>query len=135
MWQKRVPLAYLGPLHYRKRKRSFAAKNLSAADIVAFSGVHTFGIGHCCSFTNKLCPSQDPTLDKIFANNLHRICPTTRSTNTTVLDIRTPKMFDHKYPDNWMRGIVTSFAIDQDFWERFVSRITKMGQQDVGDLA
>lgn len=129
---------------------SFASKNLNATDLVALSGGHTIGIGHCTSFTNRLYPTQDPTMDKTFANNLYGICPTSNSTNFTVLDIRSPIKFDNKYfvdllnrqglftsdqdlyTDSRTREIVTSFAVNQDlFFEKFIYAITEMGQLSV----
>ncbi|KAL3513942.1 hypothetical protein ACH5RR_026659 [Cinchona calisaya] len=129
---------------------SFATKNLNATDLVALSGCHTIGIGHCPSFTNRLYPNQDPTLDKTFANKLYGVCPTSNSTNFTVLDIRSPNKFDNKYhvdllnrqglftsdqdlySDNRTRGLVTSFAVNQDlFFAKFIYAITKMGQLSV----
>nr|XP_027090675.1 peroxidase 12-like [Coffea arabica] len=129
---------------------SFATKNLNAADLVALSGGHTIGIGHCPSFTNRLYPTQDPALDKTFANNLYEICPTSNSTNATVMDIRSPNNFDNKYfvdllnrqglftsdqdlyTDSRTTEIVTSFAVDQNvFFEKFIYAITKMGQLSV----
>lgn len=129
---------------------SFASKDLNATDLVALSGGHTIGIGHCGAFTNRLYPTQDPTLDQTFASDLYEVCPTSNSTNTTVLDIRTPITFDNKYhvdlenheglftsdqdlyTDNRTRDIVTSFAVDQAlFYEKFIYAMTKMGQLGV----
>ncbi|KAL6002612.1 Peroxidase 12 [Asimina triloba] len=125
-------------------------KNLDPTDLVALSGGHTIGIGHCSSFTGRLYPNQDPTMDKTFANNLKKQCPTSESTNTTVLDLRTPNAFDNKYyvdlmnrqglftsdqdlyTDKRTRPIVTSFAINQTlFFQKFVLAMVKMGQLNV----
>ncbi|TJX49351.1 peroxidase, partial [Soehngenia saccharolytica] len=76
---------------------ALAAKGLDATDLVALSGGHTIGIGHCSSFEERLYPTQDSTLAKSFAKDLKLTCPTTNVTNTTVLDIRTPNHFDNKY--------------------------------------
>ncbi|KAM7511257.1 hypothetical protein LguiB_010132 [Lonicera macranthoides] len=127
-----------------------ATKNLDPTDVVALSGGHTIGISHCTSFTPRLYPNQDPTMDKTLANNLKDICPTQNSTNTTIMDIRTPNLFDNKYyvglmnrqglftsdqdlyTDRRTRGIVTSFAINQTlFFEKFVIAMIKMGQLSV----
>ncbi|KAK3043911.1 hypothetical protein RJ639_000610 [Escallonia herrerae] len=131
---------------------SLATKNLDATDVVALSGGHTIGIGHCSSFTPRLYPSQDPTMDKTFANDLKHICspPPPDSNNTTLLDIRTPNTFDNKYyvdlmnrqglftsdqdlyTDAKTRDIVESFAIDQTlFFDKFVHAMIKMGQLSV----
>uniref|UniRef100_A0A2P2IMM2 Peroxidase n=2 Tax=Rhizophora mucronata TaxID=61149 RepID=A0A2P2IMM2_RHIMU len=129
---------------------SLANKSFDATDVVALSGGHTVGIGHCTSFTERLYPTQDPIMDKTFANNLKVTCPKANATNTTVLDIRSPNTFDNKYYVDLMnrqglfnsdqdlytysttRGIVTSFAINQSlFFEKFVLAMTKMGQLDV----
>ncbi|KAK8572188.1 hypothetical protein V6N13_047802 [Hibiscus sabdariffa] len=127
-----------------------ATKNLDPTDVVALSGGHTIGLSHCTSFTGRLYPTQDPTMDQTFANNLKVICPTANSTNTTVLDIRSPNIFDNKYyvdllnrqglftsdqdlyTDSRTRGIVTSFAINQSlFFEKFALAMIKMGQLSV----
>ncbi|GMP79975.1 hypothetical protein CsSME_00035260 [Camellia sinensis var. sinensis] len=89
-------------------------------------------------------------MDTDFASDLKVICPTTNSTNTAVLDIRTPNKFDNKYyvdlvhrqglftsdqdlyTDERTRDIVESFAHDQNlFFEKFVSAMIKMGQLSV----
>ncbi|KAM3305638.1 peroxidase 12 [Capsicum chacoense] len=129
---------------------SLATKNFTPTDVVALSGGHTIGIGHCPSFTDRLYPNQDPSMDKTFANNLKITCPTTNTTNTTVLDIRSPNKFDNKYyvdlmnrqglftsdqdlyTDRRTRGIVTSFAINESlFFKEFVNSMIKMGQLNV----
>ncbi|XVE55119.1 hypothetical protein DITRI_Ditri03aG0135100 [Diplodiscus trichospermus] len=129
---------------------SLATKKFDPTDVVALSGGHTIGISHCSSFTRRLYPTQDPTMDKTFANNLKGICPTANSTNTTVLDLRSPNKFDNKYyvdlmnrqglftsdqdlyTDSRTRGIVTSFAVNQTlFFEKFVLSMIKMGQLSV----
>ncbi|KAF3659325.1 Peroxidase 12 [Capsicum annuum] len=127
-----------------------AAKGLDATDAVALSGAHTIGISHCTSFTERLYPNQDRTMDKTFANNLKRSCPTADSNNTVNMDIRSPNVFDNKYyvdlmnrqglftsdqdlyTDRRTRGIVTSFAVNQSlFFEKFVIGMIKMGQLNV----
>ncbi|KAL8524364.1 hypothetical protein ACS0TY_014087 [Phlomoides rotata] len=130
--------------------RSLATKNFTATDSVALSGGHTIGIGHCPSFTNRLYPTQDPNMDQTFANNLRATCPAANTDNTTVLDIRSPNVFDNKYyvdlmnrqglftsdqdlyTDSRTRGIVTSFAVNQTlFYEKFVIAMIKMSQLSV----
>ncbi|XP_055834111.1 peroxidase 12-like [Solanum dulcamara] len=127
-----------------------AVKGLDATDAVALSGAHTIGISHCTSFTDRLYPNQDSTMDKTFANNLKRSCPTADSNNTVNMDIRSPNVFDNKYfvdlmnrqglftsdqdlyTDRRTRGIVTSFAVNQSlFYEKFVIGMIKMGQLNV----
>ncbi|BFG40868.1 hypothetical protein CerSpe_271420 [Prunus speciosa] len=127
-----------------------AKKNLDATDVVALSGGHTIGLSHCSSFDERLYPTQDPTMDKTFANDLKQICPTNTTNATTVLDIRSPVTFDNKYYVNLMnrqglftsdqdlytdertKDIVKSFAVDQTlFFEEFVKSMIKMGQLSV----
>lgn len=129
---------------------ALATKNFTATDVVALSGGHTIGRGHCTSFTDRLYPTEDPTMDQTFAHNLKLTCPASNTTNTTNLDIRTPNLFDNKYyvdlmnrqglftsdqdlyTDTWTRGIVTSFAVNQTlFFEKFVIAMLKMGQLNV----
>ncbi|KAM7507922.1 hypothetical protein LguiA_018375 [Lonicera macranthoides] len=129
---------------------SLADLNFDPTDVVALSGGHTIGIAHCISFMRHLYPNQDPTMDKTFANNLMEVCPPGNTTNTTVLDIRSPNVFDNKYYVDLMnrqglftsdqdlytyrgtRGFVTSFAVNQTlFFEKFVFAMIKMGQLNV----
>uniref|UniRef100_A0A6N2KWK5 Peroxidase n=1 Tax=Salix viminalis TaxID=40686 RepID=A0A6N2KWK5_SALVM len=129
---------------------SLATKSFDPTDVVALSGGHTIGISHCSSFTDRLYPAQDPTMDKTFANNLKCICPASDTNSTTVLDIRSPDNFDNKYYVDLMnrqglftsdqdlytnkktRCIVTSFATNQSFFfEKFVVAMIKMSQLSV----
>ncbi|KAH7568098.1 hypothetical protein JRO89_XS07G0236800 [Xanthoceras sorbifolium] len=127
-----------------------ASKNLDKTDAVALSGGHTIGISHCSSFTDRLYPTQDPTMDKTFANNLKKSCPAADSPNTVFQDIRSPNVFDNKYyvdlmnrqglftsdqdlyTDKRTRDIVKSFAVDEKlFFEQFALSMIKMGQMSV----
>ncbi|XP_021755864.1 peroxidase 12-like [Chenopodium quinoa] len=147
-----VTLANLPPPTFNTTQNLnlFTSKNFTATDLVALSGGHTIGIGHCTSFTNRLYPQQDPNMDKTFANNLKLTCPASNTTNTTNLDLRTPNIFDNKYfvdlmnrqglftsdqdlyTDSRTKSIVQSFAVNQTlFFEKFIDGMVKMGQLGV----
>lgn len=130
--------------------QDFQEKSFNARETVALSGGHTIGLAHCPSFTSRLYPKQDTTLDKTFANNLKKTCPTSNSNNTTVFDIRSPNVFDNKYyvdlmnrqglltsdqdlyTDKRTRDIVTSFAVNQSlFFQEFANSMIKMSQLSV----
>lgn len=149
---RNATLANLPPSFFNTTQllNSFATKNLNVVDLVALSGGHTIGISHCTSFTARLYPTQDPTMDQTFANNLKLTCPTATTNNTTNLDIRTPNIFDNKYyvdlmnrqglftsdqdlfTDSRTKNIVTSFAINQTlFFEKFIDGMVKMSQLSV----
>ncbi|CAN6555561.1 unnamed protein product [Malus baccata var. baccata] len=127
-----------------------AKKNLDATDVVALSGGHTIGLSHCSSFTSRLYPTQDATMDKTFANDLKTVCPASDTNATVQQDIRTPDIFDNKYyvdlmnrqglftsdqdlyTDKRTKEIVKSFAVNQTlFFEQFVKSMIKMGQLSV----
>ncbi|KAJ0519825.1 putative peroxidase [Helianthus annuus] len=129
---------------------SLGQKGFTPTDVVALSGGHTIGIAHCTSFTGRLYPTRDPTMDQTFFNNLRTTCPTTNSTNTTFMDIRSPNVFDNRYyvdlmnrqglftsdqdlyTDSRTRSIVTNFAVNQTlFYQNFVNAMIKMGQLSV----
>uniref|UniRef100_A0A0C9S7F8 Peroxidase n=1 Tax=Wollemia nobilis TaxID=56998 RepID=A0A0C9S7F8_9CONI len=130
--------------------KALASKGLDATDLVALSGGHTIGLGHCSSFTGRLYPTQDPTMNKSFAKNLYATCPASDSSNTTVLDIRTPDVFDNKYyvdlmnrqglftsdqdlyTDPRTKKIVKEFAVDEElFFNKFALAMAKMSQLSV----
>ncbi|XP_078149126.1 cationic peroxidase SPC4-like [Carex rostrata] len=123
---------------------------LDTNDLVALSGGHTIGLAHCTSFTDRLYPSQDSTMNKWFADHLKLICPAKDTVNTTVNDIRTPNMFDNMYyvdlvnreglftsdqdlyTDSRTKATVTAFAMNPElFFQKFVYSIVKMGQLSV----
>ncbi|XP_076938450.1 peroxidase 12-like [Bidens hawaiensis] len=127
-----------------------AARNFDATDAVALSGAHTLGVADCSSFSERLYPTQDTTIDETFANTLRCVCSCSSTTNvTTSLDIRSPNVFDKYFvslmnnqglltsdqdlfTDERTRDIVTSFANNQTlFFERFVDVMVKMGQMQV----
>ncbi|XP_021737720.1 peroxidase 12-like [Chenopodium quinoa] len=129
---------------------SLSSKRFDPTDVVALSGAHTIGRSHCSSFSSRLYPKQDGTMDPSFAKNLKVTCPTSNTDNTTNLDIRTPNVFDNKYyidlvnrqglftsdqdlfMDSRTKGIVNSFANNQSlFYEKFVNAMLKMGQLGV----
>ncbi|CAI0396211.1 unnamed protein product [Linum tenue] len=130
---------------------ALAPKNLDPTDVVALSGGHTIGISHCSSFTRRLYPAQDATMDQTFAGNLKAACPQAATVDGTVnMDIRSPNVFDNKfyvdlmnrqglftsdqdlYTDSRTRGIVTGFAVNQSlFYEKFAVAMVKMGQLSV----
>ncbi|GMN57966.1 hypothetical protein TIFTF001_027066 [Ficus carica] len=129
---------------------SLETKKLDATDTVALSGGHTIGLSHCSSFTNRLYPTQDPVMDQTFAKNLKAVCPAATTNATTVLDIRSPDLFDNKYYVDLMnrqglftsdqdlysysktKNIVIDFAVNQTlFFEKFFVAMTKMGQLSV----
>ncbi|KAK1435501.1 hypothetical protein QVD17_01265 [Tagetes erecta] len=129
---------------------SLGQKGFTPTDVVALSGGHTIGISHCTSFTGRLYPTRDPTMDQTFFNNLRITCPAINSTNTTFMDIRSPNVFDNRYyvdlmnrqglftsdqdlyTDSRTRSIVTSFAVNQTlFYQNFVSAMIKMAQLSV----
>ncbi|CAO1943155.1 unnamed protein product [Urochloa humidicola] len=120
---------------------------LDAADLVALSGGHTIGLGHCTSFESRLFPRPDPTLNATFAGRLRQTCPAKGTDRRTPLDVRTPNTFDNKYYVNLVnreglftsdqdlftnpgtRPVVAKFAADQKaFFNQFVYSMVKMGQ-------
>lgn len=136
----------------------FDSKGLNLTDLVALSGGHTIGLGHCSSFQNRLYNTTtgdtivDSTLNTTFASTLYSICPVVNDTvNATSLDLVTPNVFDKNYYLDVQNGeglftsdaslytdstdsedIVNSFATNQTlFFENFILGILKMGQLDV----
>ncbi|CAO2180069.1 unnamed protein product [Urochloa humidicola] len=86
---------------------NFAAKNLTAEDMVILSGAHTVGRSHCSSFVNRLynfsnTSDVDPTISPAYASLLKAICPSNSSqffppNTTTEMDLMTPVALDNRY--------------------------------------
>ena len=90
----------------------FAARGLSAQEMVALSGAHTVGFSHCSEFTSRIynysrtAPS-DPNYNPRFAAGLQKACADYRSNPTLSVfnDIMTPNKFDNMYFQNLQRGL------------------------------
>ncbi|PUZ63902.1 hypothetical protein GQ55_3G102900 [Panicum hallii var. hallii] len=81
---------------------SFGAKGLSASDLVALSGAHSFGQTHCSFVTPRLYPSLDKTMDKAFGEALQKECPR-RGPGGTVLNnnvVTDPNALSNQYYKN-----------------------------------
>ncbi|KAM3195951.1 hypothetical protein ACQJBY_071887 [Aegilops geniculata] len=123
---------------------------LDATDLVTISGGHTIGQAHCSSFEDRLFPRPDPTINPQFLARLKGTCPAKGTDRRTVLDVRTPNMFDNQYYVDLVnreglfvsdqdlftnaitRPIVERFARSQrDFFEQFGVSMGKMGQMRV----
>ncbi|KAF8642160.1 hypothetical protein HU200_067421 [Digitaria exilis] len=121
--------------------------NLDATDLVALSGGHTIGLGHCTSFEGRLFPRPDATMNATFAGQLKKTCPVKGTDRRTALDVRTPNAFDNKYYVNLVnreglftsdqdlftnpatRPLVARFAQSQKaFFDQFAFSMVKMGQ-------
>ncbi|KAI5001724.1 hypothetical protein ZWY2020_026374 [Hordeum vulgare] len=125
----------------------FRKLGLEATDLVALSGGHTIGLGHCNSFEKRLFPLPDTTMSPSFVARLKRTCPTMGTDARAALDVRTTNVFDNKYFVNLVnkeglfvsdqdlytnaitQPIVEHFARSQgDFFDQFSVSMVKMGQ-------
>lgn len=99
------PLQHLPPPFFNATslRDNFARKGLSLDEMVTLSGAHSIGISHCSSFSGRLYPTQDPTMDPKFANFLKRVCPRPIANATTTrnplvsLDSITPNALDNQF--------------------------------------
>ncbi|KAK2970241.1 hypothetical protein RJ640_021677 [Escallonia rubra] len=86
----------------KQLQANFAKKGLSLDEMVTLSGAHSIGVSHCSTFSNRLYPRVDPSLDPNYAAKLKKICPpptnsTTAPDPTVPLDVLTPNRLDNKY--------------------------------------
>ncbi|XP_050238896.1 peroxidase 24-like [Mercurialis annua] len=84
--------------------QQFQTLGLDVEDLVALSGAHTIGVGHCVIITKRLFNftgngDTDPTLDKNYANFLKKQCsnPSPNSTTTVEMDPQSSLNFDTNY--------------------------------------
>lgn len=83
------------------QKALFAAKGLSTDDLVALAGAHSIGRSHCSSFTSRLYPTIDGTLDQGFGSFLRTKCPQNAQVDGVVpLDFVTTNILDNQYYKN-----------------------------------
>ncbi|KAL8468646.1 hypothetical protein ACS0TY_031732 [Phlomoides rotata] len=88
---------------------SFAAKGLTARDMVVLSGAHTIGFAQCSSFRTRLY--NETNINPTFAANRRGTCPASGGdTNLSPLDVQTPNRFDNNYYGNLItrRGLLHS---------------------------
>ncbi|KAL6594645.1 hypothetical protein ACP70R_048383 [Stipagrostis hirtigluma subsp. patula] len=94
--------------------QDFAGKGLSAVDLVALSGAHSFGQTHCSFVTGRLYPTVDPTMNSTFAADLKKVCPQ-GGAGGTVLNLNRvtdPNKLSNQYYRNVASGKVM-FTSDQ----------------------
>ncbi|VAH54888.1 unnamed protein product [Triticum turgidum subsp. durum] len=129
----------------------FQTRNLDNVDLVALSGGHTIGKGHCSSFSNRFSEDSD------FVRSLASNCSTDFN-RLQDLDVATPDVFDIKYFTNLQQGkgvftsdqkltadwrtewVVNGFAGNHWwFFGQFAASMTKLGnlqgpQGNVGEI-
>lgn len=130
---------------------AFKNRSLDTADLVALSGAHTVGRAHCASFSDRLPPNVDDTIDPAFREKLTARCAKDpNATVTQVLDVRTPDAFDNKYYFDLIakqglfksdQGLInhpatkrmaTRFSLNQAaFFDQFARSMVKMSQMEV----
>ncbi|KAJ3680927.1 hypothetical protein LUZ60_015416 [Juncus effusus] len=79
----------------------FAAKGLSAKDMVALSGAHTIGRARCVNFRSHIY--NDSNIEILLASSVQLICPETTGsgdTNLAPLDLQSETVFDAGYYQN-----------------------------------
>ncbi|RLN29918.1 peroxidase P7-like [Panicum miliaceum] len=111
---------------------SFGAKGLSAVDLVALSGAHSFGQTHCSFVTPRLYPSLDRTMDKAFGGALQNECPR-RGPGGTVLNnnvVTDPNALTNQYYKNVIARQVM-FTSDQTLTSSAAT--AKMVQDNAAD--
>jgi peroxidase len=90
----------------------FALKGLSTAEMVALSGAHSIGRSHCSSFTSRLYPTIDPTMDQGFGSFLRTLCPQNANVDGVVpQDFVTPNKLDDQYYKN-VKSLTALFFSD-----------------------
>ncbi|KAK1353517.1 Peroxidase [Heracleum sosnowskyi] len=101
----------------------FATFGLTATDVVALSGAHTFGKGRCLIIMDRLYNFQgtnrpDPTLSQMRLNTLRKTCSVSGA--FAYFDPITPYKFDNQYYTNLRnhKGLLSS---DQRLFSRNVA--------------
>ncbi|WVZ96148.1 hypothetical protein U9M48_041820 [Paspalum notatum var. saurae] len=112
--------------------QSFANKGLSAGDLVALSGAHSFGVTHCSFVTPRLYPAADPTLNATYAAALEQACPQGGAGGTVLNNnnFSDPNRLSNQYYRNLAAGEVL-FTSDQTLTTDATTN--KMAQDNAAD--
>ncbi|KAJ3672240.1 hypothetical protein LUZ60_006961 [Juncus effusus] len=109
-------------LNLDQLKAAFLAVGLSTTDLVTLSGAHSIGRSHCSSFTSRLYPTIDRTMDQTFGMSLRTKCPANASTDGVVpQDSVTPDNLDGQYYKN-VKSLEALFFSD---WSLLTSSETR----------
>jgi peroxidase len=100
----------------------FASKGLSAAEMVALSGAHSIGRSHCSSFTSRLYPTIDGTMNQQFGAALRNLCPQ----NATVDDVvRQDSVTENKLDEQYYKNVESLTALFFSDWSLLTSPATR----------
>nr|CAD1828608.1 unnamed protein product [Ananas comosus var. bracteatus] len=92
----------------------FWSKGMTPEEMVTLSGAHSIGRSHCSSFTDRLYPTQDPTMNSSFAGTLRGECPQNAAVDGVVpQDIVTPNRLSNQYYKN-VKAHKVLFTTDQN---------------------
>ncbi|XP_078164668.1 peroxidase 2-like [Carex rostrata] len=102
----------------------FATKGLSTSDMVALSGAHSIGRSHCSSFTSRLYPTIDSTMNQTFGASLRKLCP---DPNNAINDGDVPQDFvtQDKLDVQYYKNVESLTALFFSDWSLLTSTETR----------